>query len=311
MKHSRSKKIGPLLSMLLVTYISLYTKPFKILHLTFHMGCLKEIEKVAQELHLDVTPWFILKNPGEFDGQTTTNAIYNIGHDRAERIWALHKDTFDQYDAILVSDTAPLARIFLQNNWKKPLIIWICNRFDYYDEVTNDCGFPDSEYYELFRKAYTLPNVRIVSYTPYEYIHAAVHGVPIGNNVIRTIGQIETRYRNGNQPYIKAIINKQETLMLPPMTLFTEFGSTKYIIEQCKNHGINVYSGRYNGPYELKEFKGILYFPYQWATLAMYENIQMGLVHFVPSKRFVMNSVKEGKLIIRGYNYCCLNPLFL
>lgn len=285
-------------------------RPFKILHLTYHMGCLKEIEKVAQELSLDITPWFILTNCKEFDGQTSTNAIYNISHERAENIWNRHKDIFDMYDAILISDTAPLSRIFLQHHWKKPLIIWVCNRFDYYDEVTNDGGFPDAEYYDLFRKAYYLPNVHIVSSTPYEYIHAAVHGVPIGDRVIRSIGSRETNYRNGNQPYIPASVNKEETLMLPNMAIFTDFGSTQYIVHQCRSHGINVYSGRYNGPYELKEFKGILYFPYQWWTASMYENIQMGLIHFVPSKTFVENSAKEGKLIIRGYNYCCFNPLF-
>ena len=72
------------------------SKTTKILHLTFHKGCAKEIESVAKELSLDLTTWFIHDlAPYEFDGMTKGSAIYNIGHDRAKRVWDLHFDFFD------------------------------------------------------------------------------------------------------------------------------------------------------------------------------------------------------------------------
>jgi len=58
----------------------------------------------------------------------------------------LHKDYFDTFDVIVTSGTAPLHESFLQNGWTKPLIIWICNRFDYCDYASLDCNFPDQEY---------------------------------------------------------------------------------------------------------------------------------------------------------------------
>ena len=69
------------------------------------------------------------------------NAVYNIGHQRAETVWNRHKDYFDKFDVIVTSDTAPLSRIFLQNGWRKPLIIWVCNRFDYCDYASLDLVF--------------------------------------------------------------------------------------------------------------------------------------------------------------------------
>src|SRR6185437_1116376 len=124
-------------------------KALKILHLTFHKGCAKEVEAVAQIFGHEVTTWWIPDlTAGSFDGTSSGNALYNIGHDRAERIWNLHKETFQQFDAVITSDTAPLARVFLQNGFTKPLIIWICCRFDYSDQASLDCEFPDPEFYQ-------------------------------------------------------------------------------------------------------------------------------------------------------------------
>ena len=107
------------------------TKQTKALHLTFHKGCESELATISEALSIELQTWFIPDLPVHFlDGVAHGNALYNIGHERAERIWNLHKEYFEQFDVIITSDTAPLARIFLQNGFKKPLIIWICNRFD-------------------------------------------------------------------------------------------------------------------------------------------------------------------------------------
>lgn len=156
-----------------------------ILHMSFHKGCINEFNAVGKALGLQVTSWFIQSDLPRFDGSSTGGAIYNIGHERAEKVWNLHKDYFEQFDAVITSDTAPLSRIFLQNGWKKPLIIWVCNRFDYYDAASLDCHFPDQEYYDLFKQAATMPNVKIISYTPYEHIYAAQKGIDIGTLTIK------------------------------------------------------------------------------------------------------------------------------
>lgn len=79
-----------------------------------------------------------------------------------------------------------------------------------------------------------------------------------------------------------------------------------YLLEQCKNHNISVYCGRYNGPYDLKDFKGILYMPKQWSNLALFENIYNGLVHFVPSQKFIRDAAVQNLPIL----YCTLDATY-
>jgi hypothetical protein len=265
-------------------HISATQQPLKILHLALHKGCLNDFEQVAKELSVDVTSWFIQSDPARFDEYARGNAIYNIGFERANRVWKKHKDYFNQFDVIMTSDTAPLSRIFLQNGWQKPLIIWICNRFDYFDRESLDCNFPDTHYYDLIRNAAYAPNVKIISYTPYEYHYAAAKGVQIGTRTIKPIGCLPTSTDHTFKSAIPTTIDQGNSLFLYPRL---EAMQIEFVQQQCLQHGITTYSDVYNGPEDLKNFKGILYFPYQWSNLALFENIQYGFIHFVPSKLFI------------------------
>src|SRR3989304_2006324 len=121
----------------------------KVLHLGFHTGCMSSFREVARECSLDLVEWHILSSQASVDrlngAPTRYLNLYNMTHERA----------------------AAISRIFLQNGWNKPLIIWVCNRFNYC-VGPGSAGGMDDEYYELFRKAVHMPNVRVVSYTPFE-----------------------------------------------------------------------------------------------------------------------------------------------
>jgi len=258
------------------------------LHLTFHKGCANEIEYIGKCLNLDITTWFIPNSPAmSFDPLAKGNALYNIGHDRAQRIWNKHKNFFNQFDAIITSDTAPLSRIFLQNVFKKPLIIWICNRFDYRDTASLDCKFPDIEYYTLINRASKQKNVRVICYTPFEYIYAKHQNVTLSNFVIKSSGGYESKpFRSAIPSHIK----KNDTFFIP-----TYCNDQVFNVEQkCNFLGIKCYMGRYNGPDDLKEFKGIIHLPYGWSNLALFENMQNGLIYFIPTKNFI-NKLRSKK----------------
>jgi hypothetical protein len=268
--------------------------PLKILHISFHLGCIKDFEEVARELDLDLTSWYVLSSdlPREhFDGKTLGNAVYNITHERARMVWEKHKNFFNQFDVILTSDTAPLSRIFLQNGWQKPLIIWICNRFDYCDYATSEGKFPDREYYELFRAATHQPNVKIVGYTPYEHVYAKAKGIDTGSFTIKPLGSQEKGIRDKHETSIPATINKSETFFIYPRLTGDQLS---YIKKKCSEIGLKTYSGRYNGPNDLEGFKGIIYYPYAWSNLAVFENMQRGIIHFIPSEKFILQMVHEG-----------------
>ena len=87
----------------------------KILHLSFHRGCVGEIQGIGKALSLDITSCSLIDKPREWlDGKSSGNAMYNIGHERANAIWNKHREFFDSFDVIITSDTAPLSRVFLQ-----------------------------------------------------------------------------------------------------------------------------------------------------------------------------------------------------
>lgn len=257
-------------------------QPYRILHLTFHQGCAKELADVAHSLGLSIETWWIPSlPPGSFDGTSSNNFLYNITHERAERIWQLHQETFKQFDLICVSDTAPLARIFLQHHDEKPLLIWICNRFDYSDQASLDGEFPDAEYYQLFQEARQMPNVKMVAYTPFEQHYARSKGIEIGNRLITPSAPIPSS--KIDSPSIPSHIAKEESFFLPPYHNETLFMN---LAERCTKLGIPAYCGRYGGPSDLCDFKGIIHLPYAWSNLALFENLALGIPYFLPSKRF-------------------------
>lgn len=282
-----------LLSILFFTFLDA-----KILHLSFHRGCINNFKIIAEKIALDVESLFIQDLPQkQLDGITEKgNALYNIGHERAERIWNLHKDYFNQFDAVIVSDTAPLARIFLQNNFAKPLIIWICNRFDYHDGASLDCDFPDKEYYQLMNSAKNNPNVRIVGYTQFEMTYARSKGVDFGTQVLTPLPYFFQENVNSSIP---SSVNKSETFFIPPYHNDTYFK----VVENCKRQGLNVYQGRYNGPNDLKDFKGIVHIPYSWSNLAFFENLYAGLIYFVPSINFLIELANNNNFFIPNAHY--------
>jgi hypothetical protein len=252
----------------------------KVLFLTFNEGQLENFKPMAKALSLDLTGWLVHTLPSKFfDGATEGNALFDISHERADHIWNLHKDYFEIFDCIIVTDTTPLARIFLQNDWKKPLIIWMHNRFDYYDKQSLDCNFPDREYYDLIQAALHKKNVKIIASNAFEHVYAQFKGINTGSLIIPPAGV----------PYhhlslIPENILKEETFFIPPRHNETLFMNLSQILTQL---GINSYCGSYNGPHDLKDFKGIIHIPYAWSTVSLFENLSLGIPYFIPSLTFI------------------------
>jgi hypothetical protein len=240
----------------------------KILHLSLHKGCINDINYVFNKLNLDFESMFFFN-----ETYTDWSPYYKMTSLQANIWWNKYKDYFNKFDCILTSDTAPLSRIFLQNNWTKKLIIWICNRFDYSVEGDND-------YYNLIRDAFSKPNVEIIGYTAFENMYCQkVRSVDVGNKVITPCGNISHTYNN----YIeKKHLNN--LIIIPPYhndTIMMNLSKILYDI------GIPNYSGRYDGPMDLKNYKAMVHIPYAWSNLALFESLSLQIVIFIPSKTFI------------------------
>ncbi len=279
--------------LVILLFWSFFSQAVSILHLSFHKGCISNFQEVSRELGLELTTWNPLSSYQSLHRFLGTQdeppmAVYNMTHERAERVYHANKTYFESFDLIITSDTAPLSRIFLQNGWHKPLIIWICNRFNYCVGPGSEKGL-DAEYYDLFRAAMKMPNVKIVSYTHFEQYFAALYGVDIRGPIIKPIGTQEGNFSSA----IPAHIQKAKTIFIYPGFPGCNKEELAYIQKQCSFLGFATYSGKYNGPDDLKDFKGVIYFPYQASNIALFENIQRGVIHFVPSERFISELIKE------------------
>lgn len=249
----------------------------KVLHLSFHTGCQNEIKSVCEQLGITDLTY------RKFDDGITTNCnIYNVGHDRAELAWEKYKDFYNSFDIIITSDTAPISRTFLQNNFEKRLIILVCNRFDYAHQPV-DCNFPDKEYYDLIRSAKDRPNVRIAGYTPFENYYAKhIRNVDIGDIVLKPVGNVSSVYNNN---FIETPVdNKKNTLFIPPY----HNDKSCNVEEHLNTLGIPCYIGRYRGPLDLVNFKGVVHIPYAWSNLALFEALSLGIIYFIPTERFLL-----------------------
>ena len=248
-----------------------------VLHISFHKGCQNDIEYISKKLNFNLT-FMPYKDEG-----VKGNDIYNITHDRALNVWNKNKDYYNSFDVIITSDTTPISRVFLQNNFQKKLIIWICNRFDYsHQPDASKIGFPDQEYYDLINDAKNRDNVTIIGYTPFEnYYVNSIRKLDIGNEFIKPIGKIGDTYNK----YTSTIVeNKENTFIIGP------YHNDNLMIDlkdKVLSLGINVFNGRYNGPKDLSEFAGIIHIPYAWSNLALFEAIQMGVIYFIPSLTFL------------------------
>lgn len=253
---------------------------YKVLHLGFHNGCTRDVEYICN-LHN-----FEFHHMRFNDGVTEGNKIYNVSEEIADNAWKKYKDYYNSFDLIITSDTAPISRTFLQNNFDKPLIIWVCNRFDYFDWETHDGTFPDEKYYDLIRGS-SKQNIKIFPYTPFEKIYAKIKkcDTSFGNMIqpvgAKTLGIAHEKEDRGS-PIPEDII-KEENYFIPPYRNDTELMNVSEIL---KNNGIKNCATRYGSPNELEGFKGIVHIPYAWSNLALFENLNLGISYFLPSLDF-------------------------
>lgn len=251
----------------------------KILHISFHKGCINDINYVLNKLNLDFENMFFFNklSPEAIHGPSH---YYKLTKEKSNMYWNKYKDFFYKFDCIITSDTAPLSRIFLQNNWNKKLIIWICNRFDYNIEG-------DQHYYNLLKEAYNKQNVDIIGYTAFENIYCKnCRGVDIGNKVITPCGNISNIYNN--------FIEKPELnnlIFVPPYHNDTIMMN---LSNELNKIGLKNYTGKYDGPLDLKNYKAVVHIPYAWSNLAFFEAFHLGIVYFIPSISF-FNELRAGK----------------
>lgn len=253
----------------------------EILHISHHIGCFRDQQYVLNELGFDVT------NHKFYDG------VFEITESIANDFWEYHKDQFNDFDYILTSDTAPLSRVFLenQNELNTKVIIWICNRFDYRMEN-------QTKYYNLFSHAEDNPNIKIVPYSYFEKIWCKEKGTDImGNQVIRPCGinssNLESEIPQTN--YFEKMYGNSEELpnadvLVPIYHNDNNFFEMKNFLES-KN--ITVYNGNFKHIKNLKKYKAFVHLPDAFSKFLCFELIHAKVPAILPSKKLLFKISKQ------------------
>ena len=242
----------------------------KILHLTNHVGTIKNFNSVCRYLGLSED---LTNESWAYMGYTDENA--------ANHIWKKYKDKIHQYDTLLFTDTAMVARPFLQNieehNCK--IIIYITTRFNW--------GVPDSDikFYELFYKTSRHPRVTLCADNEYDQFFTK-----IGRMRMLLDSPIKPT------PYLHPIniMPKRDELFFwnrsQYHTYFTKFLNQKNIRYEHFGEGYspsapeNLFGRRsHRDEAHICEFKGLLHTPYQVNIQGLWENLGYGIIYFLPS----------------------------
>lgn len=240
-----------------------------ILHLTFSHECNDEV------MHLCTSNGMNMSYLYYDDG---TRSKYNISRDKALGYYQKHKDYLESFDAIVVSETTAISRVFLENNYSKLLLIWVHNRFDYYDAASNDCGFPDPGYYELMRKAHTdMPNVRFAFSTQFEKVYMEDKlGIPCPGPIIKPTGFLYT--------YPLRTRLHADTYFIGDFHNVTNMINLK---EELTEAGLKAHQERISDPRKLRHYKGLVHIPNSWTSILLFRCIFMNVPIYLPTKRFL------------------------
>lgn len=246
----------------------------QILHISHHIGCFRDQEYILNKLGFEVT------NHKFYDD------VFQITKEIADDFWENHKDQLNDFDYILTSDTAPLSRIFLENQeeFTSKLVIWICNRFDYRMES-------ETRYYKLFSKAEENPNIKIVPYSYFEKVWCSQKGTNLMNHQhIKPCGINISDYEENipEAEYFQKMYGKENEL--PDADVIIPIYHNDNIFFKMKDFlsekNIQAYNGGFKTIDQLKKYKAFVTMPDAFSKFLCFELIHAHIPAVLPSKDF-------------------------
>lgn len=276
----------------------------KVLHLSFHVGCLNDIDYIWTQLGHEVTGrrcWL----------------PYHITPDIAQSYWEEHEEEFQSYDLILTSDTAALSFIFLrQAHQLKPFLwIYICNRWNYAME---------SEPLFLQYLQHPPPRVMLIPFSEFERQWCAQFHIPVSIGVPPLVGRSIPKQAFTIEPTrlvreFGQLVRTHERFTPLSQNIFIQsyFNHTQFmnLPEFLYQKGFSVHLGSYSHPSELKSYQALVVLPDAFQKYFMSESIQQKLLVFLPSTNFLFELTKQpryffnisgsgGTLQREWVNYC-------
>lgn len=253
----------------------------EILHISHHIGCFRDQEYVLNKLGFEVT------NHKFYDN------VFEITKEIANDFWNNHKDQLNEFDYIVTSDTAPLSRIFLENQeeFKSKLVIWVCNRFDYRMEN-------QPEYYKLFKEAEKNPNIKIVPYSYFEKIWCTEKGTNLMEHEYIPPCGIHLEKNEDNIPdteYFEKMYGKKVALPDADVIVPIYHNDNNFfkMTEFLRGKNISVYNGSFREIGDISKYKAFVTMPDAFSKFLCFELIHAHIPVILPSKEFLYTLSKK------------------
>lgn len=216
------------------------------------------------------------------------------------------------FDLYITSDTAVQAQLLLRSvGFDKPLVIWVCNRFDAGARWSID-GDPASEAWRALLRAVLRDGrgpgggrVLVVPNAKAEVWYARTYrNVSLGAPIIRPAGQ-PSRWLDSQAWRPSAAppeATRADRIWISPHPNEKRFG----VAAMLEKRGVRVYQPRsrqYGGPAAVRGFKAAVHLPYTPSSVTLFELLAVGVVYCVPSAGFIMQLAKRRAQRRRGATY--------
>lgn len=271
---------------------------------SFHTGTSNEMSWLSDKLGLST-------NIGGFCAHTQAskgneNNPYVFSNDRVASIWQDKPlaDRLQSYAGVITTDTSHAMYPFLKNSAfeNKPLIIWITNRYD----ITMSDHMPQASFNDFLRTMENASshrkNVYFVAAHDSEIEFARVKYPTMDVSRWRTIYPIgheskwlhkELMAEHTSGLNLNAEPFKSESLCVYPsanepgmMKEYRETLAKANVLFNDKLGGLE--AKHYGGPRGMSiKCKAIVHVPYAPNTMALWENVQMGNIFFLPTSKLV------------------------
>ncbi len=274
----------------------------RILHLSFHIGCVRDIAYIGEVLghQVDFIP--------QLGSLNLLGGARAISKDEACSIWVAYKDIFNSYDVIITSDIVALSRIFLENQAEVAprIIIWICNRLSI-------CMDREEEFFKLLRSAPT-PKFTIVPYTEFERIWAGHLGIFVTEETIQPCGKTPSQAEKIDLVFRTAVEVLHTGELLEDISdsdaaetfAILNYGNSRDFIDLEKkllDAGVKAVRRSFRDLRTLRRFRGIIHLPDAFSKFLAAELLHMAVPVFVPSPRFLMDLVRSPGYFFNIYGY--------
>ena len=249
----------------------------KVVHLTLHRGCANDFKSMIANVKKDIE----LKTIFIHDIPHRPKNIQELNQANVvEWIWMQCQNDLTSADFIVTSDTAPLARVLWlhRQDIKAKVIVWVCNRVDYFSPQPNP-------YFQQVTQANELQSMSQhfsqYAQTPYEMIYAGPRQKIQWNGIIRPMGTLPSEEfvsrPTRKSVFIGAQHNDAIAINLREIV--------KPWIEQA---GLTIAEPtRYINPVDLSEYQAVIHVPYAASNLALFEALSHGIPQLLPSVKFL------------------------